>query len=313
MSDTETSPDVCYRHPKRESWVLCQRCGRTICPECQILAPVGVQCPECVKEAGGSVNWQRVGGKPAAAPRSARSARPVRSSSESPRWVQALGGMLRPGSSAPALTWIIVALTVILWLAGFFVGGGQLQAGLPFDWLAARYDAPLELWRYFTATVAYPSLLGFSPIFSVILGTVFFLLNGPAVERTMGRPRFMTLVLASGAVGASAMVIVSGFGYGLIGALFGLFGAYLIQVWSYPPARVQVLIMIGINLILSLALGGGGLPAIVGGLVMGAGATYLFQRYDDHARSNPRTPYLIVAAVVAGFIVLAIIRSLVAF
>ncbi len=25
----------CYRHPDRQSFVLCQRCGRTVCPECQ--------------------------------------------------------------------------------------------------------------------------------------------------------------------------------------------------------------------------------------------------------------------------------------
>ena len=40
----------CYRHPDRQSYILCQRCGRTICPECQTQAPVGVICPECMRE-----------------------------------------------------------------------------------------------------------------------------------------------------------------------------------------------------------------------------------------------------------------------
>ena len=46
----ETDPSVCYRHPGRQSWVLCQRCGRTVCPECQIVAPVGVHCPDASRD-----------------------------------------------------------------------------------------------------------------------------------------------------------------------------------------------------------------------------------------------------------------------
>jgi hypothetical protein len=41
---------VCYRHPKRETYVRCTRCDRPICPECMNDAAVGHQCPECVAE-----------------------------------------------------------------------------------------------------------------------------------------------------------------------------------------------------------------------------------------------------------------------
>ena len=40
----------CYRHPDRETGVSCSNCGRPICHECMIPAPVGFRCPECVRE-----------------------------------------------------------------------------------------------------------------------------------------------------------------------------------------------------------------------------------------------------------------------
>jgi membrane associated rhomboid family serine protease len=36
----------CYRHPDRETGVSCQRCGRYICPQCQVPNAVGYLCPE---------------------------------------------------------------------------------------------------------------------------------------------------------------------------------------------------------------------------------------------------------------------------
>jgi membrane associated rhomboid family serine protease len=41
----------CYRHPAKEAGVKCRRCERPICPDCMISAPVGFQCPSCVKGA----------------------------------------------------------------------------------------------------------------------------------------------------------------------------------------------------------------------------------------------------------------------
>jgi membrane associated rhomboid family serine protease len=56
VTDPAASPDEdydwrCYRHPERQAGVKCRRCERPICPDCMISAPVGFQCPSCVKGA----------------------------------------------------------------------------------------------------------------------------------------------------------------------------------------------------------------------------------------------------------------------
>ena len=89
MSDTAgRSSNFCYRHPDRQSYILCQRCGRTICPACQTQAAVGVQCPDCVKEGRASA----------------------------PRRKPAIVTAFRRGSSQPVVTYSIIALCAVLFV-----------------------------------------------------------------------------------------------------------------------------------------------------------------------------------------------------
>ena len=50
MDQPAQEPLVCYRHPKTETGLRCNRCGRPICPKCAVRTPVGFRCPECVHE-----------------------------------------------------------------------------------------------------------------------------------------------------------------------------------------------------------------------------------------------------------------------
>ena len=52
--------ETCYRHPRVVTGVHCTRCGRPICPDCMTAAPVGYQCPECVREARQTAPRRRV-------------------------------------------------------------------------------------------------------------------------------------------------------------------------------------------------------------------------------------------------------------
>lgn len=39
----------CYWHPEVETGLSCSRCGKHICTQCMVQAPVGIRCRECGK------------------------------------------------------------------------------------------------------------------------------------------------------------------------------------------------------------------------------------------------------------------------
>lgn len=292
-------PSVCYRHPDRQSWVLCQRCGRTICPECQILAPVGVQCPECVREAGGSVQWTPAAGRPARKRSAARRPAAAAQRSGFAGWVT---GLLRPGGESPPLSWVFAGVLVLLWLVGLFTDN------LPFKLLSADPAFAWQIWRYLTApfvTVASFSVVG---VLGIAISLFFWLLIAPTAEQRLGRSRFLMVFGVSAVVGSAAMVIAGLYGFGFGAGLFGVFGAYAVLMWSYPPARMQIIGVLVINLVINIYVGGGySLPYLVGGALAGAGATYLLEHYAGRARSHPATPYLIIGGASLALVVIAVL------
>jgi len=285
----ETDPSVCYRHPDRTSWTLCTRCGRTICPECQILTPSGVRCPDCVREEGGSVRWESATPKPAKAKKTGM--RRQRSS---------LGEAIN-ATSYPVVTIATGAIALVLWVFGLFTDN------LPFTWLAATPPEAWQLWRYVTSAVVYPAIGSY--IVFLLLSLAIFVFIGWGAERQFGRRRYLELVLATTAGSAAITVLIGGVAYGLIGAIWGVTGAYLVVVWPHTQVRNRLLISVAIWLVISLFLGGN-LIALIFGTLSGVGAMLLFRRYEDRPRT-PWTPHLIIAGVVVLIVVLAVVRNLV--
>ena len=289
----ETDPSVCYRHPGRQSWVLCQRCGRTVCPECQILAPVGVHCPECVKETAGGVSWRPVNNvTPIGKPKRRRAPGRVRTM---------LSGAAGSGSA-------VASQTILIAYAALFLVG-LLTNNLPVQYLGGIPGYGWQVWRFVTAPLTYPAALDLTILFAA-LSAVFFWLTAPQLERMLGLRRFLAVFVVSSIIGTAGMML-SGFGsVGLTAPLFGLFAALLVEVWNDPRARTQILIITAINLL--FALTGGGLPALVGGMIGGAGTVYLLQSGPSRGW-KPRTPVLIITGVCAVLIVLTVVRGGISF
>ena len=285
----ETDPSVCYRHPGRQSWVLCQRCGRTVCPECQILAPVGVHCPECVRETAGGVSW-----------RPAHTVTPIGKAKRrrSPgRMRTMLAGAAGSGSAVASQTILVV------YAALFLVG--LLTNNLPAQYLGGIPGFGWQVWRFVTAPLSYPAGLDISILFAA-LSAVFFWLTAPQLERMLGLRRFLAVVAVASIIGTSGMMLSGSSSFGLTAPLFGLFAALLIEVWGDPRMRTQILVITAVNLL--FALTGGGLPALVGGMVGGGGTLYLLQSGPSRGW-KPRTPVLIIAAVCVVFVALTILQG----
>jgi len=300
----EVDASVCYRHPGRTSWTLCERCGRTICPECQILTPQGVRCPTCIEELGGTVQWAPASG-PRPQPKTSRPRRArTRSSSaldDRPAWQRAVLGMLRPGDESPIVSWAIAGVATAVWIVGLFTP-------VLFLWLAALPGYAWQVWRMVTASVASAPGASLGGVLNFVLSALVFLLTAPLSERQLGRRRFVLVVLAAGIAGAAAASIVGFAGYGLYGIIYGLFGATLIQVWSSPGLRTQLLVMVGVYVLITLILSPSLLPEIVGGILGGTGAAFVDQRFEG--QRSRRVPYGIVAGGLAVLVVIAILRGL---
>ena len=219
--------NYCYRHPDRQSFVLCQRCLRTICPECQTQGAVGVICPECMAE-------QRKKQTPAQRKAERRWSRP--------RAVATYGGR-------PVVTYAIIAITAFAFLLGLIPVFGDLVRGSLLFWAPSIYPTlpvPFQPWTLLTVALVHSSF------WHIGLNMLALWLIGRSLEPLLGRWRFLTLYLLS-TLGGSVAVALLSFPtqvVGASGAIFGLFGALLV-IGRHLGANVTgIAIILGLNLVI---------------------------------------------------------------
>ncbi len=276
---SEAPPDrtgYCYRHPDRQSFVLCQRCGRTICGECQTPAPVGVICPECMREQRASAPRT----KPAVITRARAAA----------------------GRGAPVVTYSLIGITLAVFLLqlvpGLAITDRLLYAGV--------YSIPgnLEPWRMITSVFVHSTSL----IFHVLLNMYTLWIFGQLLEGILGRWRFLALYLISGLGGSIGVLWLSDPRVGVVGAsgaIFGLMGAFLVIQRRLGGQTTQLFVLLGINLVIGFIPGFNvAWQAHLGGLVVGALVGFIF--VETRQRSRQALQVWLLAGVVVVLLILSL-------
>jgi membrane associated rhomboid family serine protease len=279
-------PPTCFRHPDRETWVSCVRCGRHACPDCLREAAVGQQCVECVRGADQGTRRART----------------------------AFGG--RPVATA-AVTWTLVGINVLLFLVELampnlandwgLLGYAPFSNGGPVQGIAAG-----QWYRLITSAFLPPATgLGGLGFLDILFNMWALVVVGPSLEHLLGRVRFLTVYLLSAIGGGVAFFLLGPsnvFALGASGAIFGLFGAYFVVARKLHLDVRGIVTIIAINLAFSLFYRSTiAWQDHVGGLIVGVVTAAAFA----YAPRKNRTAVQVGAAIaiLAILVVLVIFRT----
>jgi membrane associated rhomboid family serine protease len=249
---------TCYRHPDRETGVSCSECGRGICPDCMVFAPVGIRCPD---HAGVAQGTQKV-------------TRGVRRAAY--EGTGALVTKILIGLNV-AVYAICLAQGSTLWeTRGPLFRNWALVVQSPFGGLADG-----EWWRLITAAFLHGSVI------HIGMNMLVLWIIGAPIEQAIGRGRFIALYLVSGLAGSAGALLLDpdAITVGASGAIFGLLGAALIFEWqkSYVLGGSALSLLI-INVIFTFTIPNISIGGHLGGLAGGAlGALALSRFGQTHA------------------------------
>ncbi|MFD2705933.1 rhomboid family intramembrane serine protease [Salibacterium lacus] len=132
----------------------------------------------------------------------------------------------------PVITWLTaIHLILFLWINLSRITGGLIPLG---EWIlqngagvtgAIQFNG--EYWRLITPIFLHEGTQ------HVLFNSISLILFGPALERMLGKGKFIVVYLGAGIIANIATTLLTGFSYSHIGAsgsIFGLFGVYLYMV-----------------------------------------------------------------------------------
>jgi len=260
----------CYRHPNRETGVSCSECGRGICPDCMVFAPVGIRCPEHAGKAQGPS-----------------------------RVTQGVRRVSYEGQGA-LVTKILIGINVLVFLINLAQGSSLTQvSGSLFVKGALYVPGGLdqgEWYRLITAAFLHASMIHL--LFNMLV--LWFI--GAPVEQAIGRGRFLAIYIVSGLAGSAGAIIFSPnvVTVGASGAIFGILGAALVlEGQKNYVLGGQALGLIAVNLIFTFAIPNISIGGHIGGLIGGALSMLAFSRLGRTHAIYGRPGLLGIAGVVA--------------
>ncbi len=249
---SSTAP-TCFRHPNRQTYVSCVRCGRPACPDCLRPAAVGQQCVECIREGN---RGTRIGAGP-------------------------FGGRVH---STPAVTYVLIALNVVIYLYEqtrpnkIIAYGGMIGRAYNYPFVNGNVGVAFGDWYRLisSAFLHEPLSTGFG-ILHILFNMWALWVVGPALERMLGRVRFLAIYLISASGGSVLYSLIvppaAGPAIGASGAIFGLFGAWFVLSRRLRINAGMIVGLIVINLVLGFTVSGIAWQAHVGGLIAGSALT----------------------------------------
>jgi membrane associated rhomboid family serine protease len=182
-------------------------------------------------------------------------------------------------TSAPFVTWSIIAANVLVYLISVGQGRGINNPGGEVYIKGLLYGPAVadgDWWRLITAAFLHGSIihLGFNMF-------VLWVIGAP-VEMAIGRGRFIALYIVSGLCGSAGALLFSpnAVTVGASGAIFGILGAALVLEWqrSYVLGG-QALGLIVVNLVLTFAIPNISIGGHLGGLAGGALSMFALSRF----------------------------------
>jgi len=258
----------CYRHPDRETLVSCSECGRPICPDCMVFAPVGIRCPDHA-------------GKPQGAARVVRS---VGRSSTS-----------RPGIVTTTLIGINVGI-YLLQLAG----GASINANSGWIFLHGALYGPAvadgDWYRLITA-----AFLHYGPIHLGMNMLALWWIGRP-LEDWLGPVRYLLLYLVAGLAGSAGALIANptAVTVGASGAIFGILGAAIVlerqQTYVLGGSAITLLV---VNLAFTFAVPGISIGGHLGGLAGGALVILALSQFGKRSAVYSRVDVVSIVSIAA--------------
>jgi membrane associated rhomboid family serine protease len=263
---------MCAHHPDRAASVICAHCDRPICTDCMVQAAVGWQCPECTRSGA----------------KKSKVIRPFAASNRT--------GVVGSTNPTPVVIALVAICVVVFIASGFGKTSVINRFGMWPDGVHYRH----ENYRLFTSMFLHLDFL------HIAFNMISLLIVGPAVEVMLGKARFLALYLIAGIGGNVLSYLIAPANQvsaGASGAIFGVFGAYVVLARLRRKPMGPVLALIVINLVIGFS-GNVEWQAHVGGLIVGS-ALALTYHYAAMIRRTAQEVALTLAASAATLGVLA--------
>jgi membrane associated rhomboid family serine protease len=241
--------------------------------------PVGMRCPECARERT-----------------------PVRT--------------VRNLESAPVITYALIAINVVVWIAEVAAAAGNAAGGWLFQHgalAAPPIDNLGEYWRLVTGGFLHDYHLPFGILhigFNMYI--LWYIGAQMGLERAIGAGRFLILYMTSLLCGSFGALLLTPNTptVGASGAIFGLMGAAVVVIRARggDPWRSPVFGLLVLNLLLSFSWSGISIGGHLGGLIGGVLAALALIEVGERPRLAAlgyAACVLLATAAVAGSIAVA--------